>query len=56
LEAAVKQLQAHAGEPNRMAALAKAMGTLASNHENRNAIAKAGGLQVSVFCFCCNLK
>ncbi|KAH9258873.1 hypothetical protein BASA81_002937 [Batrachochytrium salamandrivorans] len=52
LEAAVAHLQAHANDPNRLAALAKALGTLASNHENRNVIARAGGLQA--MCMCLN--
>jgi hypothetical protein len=45
LTAAVGQLGSHNNEPGRLTALAKALATLASNQENRAAIAKAGGLQ-----------
>jgi len=48
LSAAVNQFETHASEPTRLTALAKALATLASNNENRNAIAKAGGLQAIV--------
>jgi len=48
LAAAVGQFETHANDPARLTALAKALATLASNNENRNAIAKAGGLQAIV--------
>ena len=48
LTAAVGQLELHPTEPQRLTALAKALATLASNSENRAAIAKAGGLQAII--------
>jgi hypothetical protein len=48
LTAAVGQLELHPSEPQRLTALAKALATLASNSENRAAIAKAGGLQAII--------